>query len=91
MKKTPEEVKQRYEIVLQLYPEHTFAEIGRVLGISGTTARHIHQRAYAEKARVHKWVGRMEHAPLQPTELRLLAMSPYVLEAAKEISELKAC
>lgn len=91
MRKTPEEVKQRYELVLNLRPHRTFAEIGQVLGISGTTARHIYQRAYAEKARVHKWIGHMEHAPLQPTELRLLAMCPYVIEAAKEISELKAC
>lgn len=91
MRKTPEEIQQRYELVLWLYPEHTFAEIGRILGICGTTARHIHQRAQAVKSKKHGWDEYMERRPLQPTELRLLAGSPYIVAMAKHIGELESC
>jgi hypothetical protein len=91
MKKTPEEIQQRYELVLRLYPDHTFAEIGRILGIHGTTARYIYQRAHAAKSRKHGWNDYMERRPLQPTELRLLAGNSYIVAMAKHIGELESC
>ena len=92
MRRTPEETKQRYELVLKLRGEQrTFAEIGRALGVDASTARYTYQRAFAQKARTHQWKEYLKHDALQPTELKLLAKFPYVTEAATAISGLEVC
>jgi len=86
---TREEIKQRDELVIKLRDEcRTFAEIGLVLGVNASKARSIYRSAFVKKVRANMCLEEPTGS-LCPTELRLLAMYPYITEAAKAISELK--